>query len=76
MKVFVLLLTVSAVFAFCPDNCKTCSMSNVCQKCQSGFFLDNLTCKKCSIEECSECPFDRCEVCKEGYKFVTDDCYD
>lgn len=56
----------------CPQsNCSTCLSSTSCKICESGHFLDNGNCSKCS-ERCLTCDsFDSCLSCKSPYLLNT-----
>ncbi len=66
---FILIQTVSAA---CPQNCKTCNLSDECQECNENFFLESATsCKPCSeiSTECVKCSSKSkvCEQCQNKF---------
>ena len=58
------------------NNCAECEEKNVCSYCETGYYLENNSCKMlCNIENCETCstPY-FCDKCKKGYEFNGFEC--
>lgn len=59
----------------CPYSCYSCTDSNSCNTCISGYFLNNANgCQVCSAFYCQTCSNNTCTACIDGYFMVNQSC--